>query len=104
MEKWWDNYQWRVIQTNMRECDIKDLDPVRFVDDLVSFHANTVMVSFGGTLANYPSTVPNHYINPDLNGDPLSLLVALCHEKGIKVIARTDFSKMHNSIYALHPE
>ena len=104
MEKWWDNYQWRVIQTNMRECDIKDLDPVRFVDDLVSFHANTVMVSFGGTLANYPSTVPNHYINPDLNGDPLSLLVELCHEKGIKVIARTDFSKMHNSIYALHPE
>ena len=104
MDKWWDDYQWRVMQTNMRECDIKDLDPVRFVDDLVSFHANTVMVSFGGTLANYPSTVPDHYINPDLSGDPLSLLVSLCHEKGIKVIARTDFSKMHRSVFASHPE
>ena len=104
MEKWWNNYQWRVIQTNMRQCDIKDLDPKVFVEDLKSFHANTVMISFGGTLANYPSTVPFHYINPELSGDPLSSLVDLCHENGIKVIARTDFSKMHSSVFDSHPD
>ena len=104
MSRWWEDFQWRVIQTNMRECDIKDLDPAAFVEDLVSFHANACMVSFGGTLANYPSHIPSHYINPDLDGDPLKTLVDLCHRNNIKVIARTDFSKMHSSVFAIHPE
>ena len=104
MEKWWKDYQWRVVQTNMRQIDIKDFDPQKYVEDVKALCGNTVMVSFGGTLANYPSSIPSHYINPDLCGDPLSALVEKCHENGIKVIARTDFSKMHESVFSRHPE
>lgn len=104
MAAWWQNFPWRMIQTNMREIDILNLDPAKFVEDLDSFHANSVMVSFGGTLANYPSRLENHFINPLLVGDPLKELVELCHQKNIKVIARTDFSKMHRSIYEKHPD
>lgn len=104
MAQWWQNYPWRIIQTNMREVDMVDLDAVRFVEDLKSFHANAVMISFGGTLANYDSEVADHYINTNRSGDDLETLVQKCHEAGIKVIARTDFSKMHRSIYEKHPD
>ncbi|MCR4675938.1 MAG: hypothetical protein K5634_01765, partial [Sphaerochaetaceae bacterium] len=105
MARWWENYPWRVIQTNMRECDISTLDPKRFVEDLLSFNANAVLVSFGGTLANYSSAVVDHYINPALpEKDVLKELVELCHENNIKVIARTDFSKMHESVFKYHPD
>lgn len=104
MAHWWQNYPWRIIQTNMREIDMVGLDADRFVSDLESFHANTVMISFGGTLANYDSEVEDHYINTNRSGDDLKTLVDKCHEKGIKVIARTDFSKMHESLYSKHPD
>ncbi len=104
MAKWWQDFPWRLIQTNLREIDIISLDPVRFVADLKAFHANSVMFNFGGTEAFYPSKVKDHYINPFLKGDPLKTLVELCHENNIKVIARTDFSKMHKSIFEAHPD
>ena len=107
MAQWWRNYPWRVIQTNMREVDVEGLDAERFVADLKSFHANAVMVSFGGTMANYHSEVADHYINPRITEKTdaeLEKLVRLCHEAGIKVIARTDFSKMHKSVLESHPD
>ncbi len=104
MAGWWVNYPWRVVQTNMRDIDMAGLDATRFVDDLKSFHANVAMISFGGTLANYQSAVADHYINPRMSGDSLKTLVDLCHAHNIKVIARTDFSKMHASVYEKHPD
>ena len=126
MAKWWENFPWRVIQTNMRELDMQGLDAEKFVSDLKAFHANAVMVSFGGTLANYVSVVPDCYPNPYLalspttssssaasadtsslksaSGTEMQKLVQLCHKEGIKVIARTDFSKMHKSIFEKHPD
>ena len=107
MAQWWKNYPWRVIQTNMREIDVEGLDAERFVEDLKSFHSNAVMVSFGGTMANYFSEVEDHYINPRITKETdaeLEKLVRLCHEAGIKVIARTDFSKMHRSVLEAHPD
>ncbi len=107
MAQWWRNYPWRVIQTNMREVDVENLDAERFVNDLISFHCNAVMVSFGGTMANYFSEVEDHYLNPRVTKESdaeLSKLVELCHKAGIKVIARTDFSKMHSSVLERHPD
>ncbi len=107
MAQWWRNYPWRVIQTNMREVDVENLNAERFVNDLISFHCNAVMVSFGGTMANYFSEVEDHYINPRVTKESdaeLSKLVELCHKAGIKVIARTDFSKMHKSVLEKHPD
>lgn len=104
MAEWWEDYQWRMIQTNMRECDAEALDAKKFVSDLVSFNANAVMISFGGTLANYDTSVPLHVKNPHKSGDSLEELIKLCHKSGIKVVARLDFSRMHSSVFALHPE
>lgn len=104
MAGWWVDFPWRVVQTNMRDIDMDGLDARRFVDDLKSFHANVAMISFGGTLANYPSAIADHYLNRNMNGDTLKTLVDLCHAEGIKVVARTDFSKMHSSVYERHPE
>ena len=91
----------------MREIDVEGLDAERFVEDLKSFHANAVMVNFGGTMANYHSDVEDHYINPRITAETdaeLKRLVKLCHEAGIKVIARTDFSKMNVSVLDKHPD
>ena len=91
----------------MREIDVEGLDAERFVEDLKSFHANAVMVSFGGTMANYHSEVEDHYINPRISSETdaeLKRFVELCHQAGIKVIARTDFSKMHVSVLDRHPD
>jgi hypothetical protein len=107
MARWWEGYPWRMIQTNMREIDIVGLDAQRYVENLKSFHANSVMVSFGGTMANYLSKVEDHYVNPNVTHETnqeLDKLVRLCHENGIKVIARTDFSKMHRSVFEKYPE
>lgn len=103
-ERWWIDYPWRVVQTNFRDIDMKDLDAKKFVQDIIDFGANTVMVSFGGTLANYPSKITDHFHNSFANDDCLLKLTRLCHENGIKVIARTDFSKMHYSIFQKHQD
>lgn len=104
MSNWWKGYPWRVIQTNMREIDMADLDAQRFVEDLKSFHANAVMLNAAGVLASYPTALEDHAQNEHLTGDSLAALVTLCHENGIKVIARTDFSKIRKEIFLRHPE
>lgn len=102
--KWWKNYPWRMIQTNLREIDFIDLDPVRFVADLKRFHATVALINAGGISASYPTELPWQAQNPWANNDKLKTLVELCHENGIRVIARTDFSKVKEHIYAQHPE
>ena len=34
----------------------------------------------------------------------LRQIIDACHEEGIRVIARTDFSKVHYDLYEQHPE
>lgn len=102
--KWWKNYPWRMIQTNLREIDFVDLDPVLFVEDLKSFHATVALINAGGISASYPTDLPWQAQNPWANNDKLKQLVELCHENGIRVLARTDFSKVKEAIYQQHPE
>lgn len=102
--KWWQGYPWRMVQTNLREIDFQDLDPQRFVDDLKSFQATVALVNAGGISASYPTDLPWHAQNPWAKNDKLEHLVALCHKNGIRVLARTDFSKVVKSLYEQHPE
>ena len=97
--KWWKNYPWRLIQTNLREIDFRDLNPERLVEDLGSFHATVLMINAGGISASYPTQLPWQYQNPWAKHDGLKRVVELCHENGIRVIARTDFSKVHQELY-----
>ena len=104
MHDWWVSRPWRLIQTNLREIDMRDMDAERFTKDLLNFKANVVMLSTSGIVANYPTKLPYHFQNPYLEGDSLQELVKACHAAGIRVIARMDFSKVRRVIYEKNPE
>ena len=101
---WWENYPWRMIQTNLREIDMEDISAEQFVKDLLDFKANVVLINAAGIIASYPTDLPFHYQSPYLHGDSLKDIVELCHQNGIRVLARTDFSKVRRSLYEQHPE
>ncbi len=101
---WWKDYPWRMIQTNLREIDMLDISAEQFVKDLLDFKANVVLLNAAGIIASYPTELPFHYQSPYLKGDSLLRIVELCHLNGIRVLARTDFSKVRKSLYELHPE
>ena len=101
---WWKEQPWRMIQTNLREIDMADISAERFVSDLLEFHATVVLLNAAGISAGYDTKLPFHIKNPYLTGDSLKKIVDLCHEKGIRVIARADFSKVRQEVYETHPE
>ena len=104
MTNWWDGYPWRMIQTNLREIDMKDIDAIKFAEDLKEFGATVVLLNAAGIIASYDSDLPLHLRSEYLEGDGLDKIIKECHKQGIKVIARTDFSKIRIPIYEEHPE
>lgn len=101
---WWHNRPWRLIQTNLREIDMRDIDAERVVADLRSFEANVLMLNAAGIIASYPTELPFHFQSPYLTGDSLHDILDACHGADIRVIARTDFSKVRRPIYEQHPD
>ena len=104
MAHWWNGYPWRVIQPNFREIDTKDFDEEAFLQSLKDFSCNVVMLNAAGLIASYPTALPDHSRSAYLDGFDLEGLVERCHENGIKVIARTDFSKIPLAVYERHPD
>ncbi len=104
MIDWWKNYPWRLIQTNLREIDMLDIRAEQVVRDLQAFQATVLMINAAGIIASYPTRLPFHFQSPYLAGDSLLKIVDACHAAGIRVIARTDFSKVRMPIYQQHPE
>lgn len=101
---WWEGYPWRMIQTNLREPDMTDLDAKRYVQDVKEFGATVVMLNAAGIVASYDTKVPCHTPSQYLTGDSLRTLLDECHQEGIRVIARTDFSKVRYPLYEAHPD
>jgi hypothetical protein len=93
-----------MIQTNLREIDMADISAKRYVQDLKEHHATIAMINAAGIIASYDTELPYHYQSEYLQGDSLKTIVDLCHENGIRVIARVDFSKIRYPIYEAHPE
>lgn len=104
MESWWKREPWRMIQTNLREIDMLDIDAREYVRQLQAFEATVAMINVGGIIASYPTDLPFHYQSPFLKGDSLADIIEACHGAGIRVIARTDFSKVRRPIYEQHPD
>ncbi len=101
---WWGNNTLRMVQFNLQQEDAA-VDVERVVSQLKEFHANAVMTGAGGITAYYPTALPWHYRSPSLgDGDMLGEMVRLCHSNGIRVIARFDFSKIHESVAMAHPD
>ena len=104
MADWWDSKMWRFIQTNLREIDMLDIDAERVVADMQAFKANVLMINAAGIIASYPTKLPYHFQSPFLKGDSLQTIIAACHRADIRVMARTDFSKVRYPIYEAYPE
>lgn len=101
--KWWLENNLRLIQNNLRETDA-GADARRLVEQAVEFGANTLMINTGGVVAFYPTGLEYHYKSPYLKGDLIGELLKECRARNIRFFARFDFSKAHESIYAVHPE
>ncbi|WP_019536656.1 alpha-amylase family protein [Paenibacillus ginsengihumi] len=100
---WWSANKLRLIQTNLREIDA-DLDVDRLIAELKQYEANVLMINAGGIFAFYPSRLEYHYVTPYLKKDMLREAIDKAHEHGIRVIARFDFSKAHESVFERKPE
>ncbi|MDF2960158.1 MAG: Beta-galactosidase [Paenibacillus sp.] len=103
VNKWWLEKPMRLIQTNLREIDVLT-DPDEFVSSLEPFSANVLLFNVGGIVANYPTELEFHYRNPLLANDFTGEILKRVHDKGIRLIARFDFSRL-NELHALkHPD
>ncbi len=101
---WWERWPWRLVQTNLREIDMADIDAGRYVASLQDLHATVAMINTSGIVASYPTTLAFHTPSAYLQGDDLATIVEACHDAGIKVIARADFSKVRRELHERHPE
>ncbi len=93
----------RFIQTNLRETDAA-MNVDTYVQSLVDASANVVLFNVGGIRAFYPTQVPFHYKSPYMKGDLVDEVIRKFHKKGIRFVARFDFSKVHESVAAQNPD
>ncbi len=102
---WWQR-PLRVIQYNLQVRDTPKMDPKKIAQDIAKRSANTLVINVGGIYAWYPSKIPYHHINEYLpeDFDLLEEIIAECHEMGIRVIARFDFSKTDDFVYQQKPQ
>ncbi|MBW7571335.1 alpha-amylase family protein [Caproiciproducens faecalis] len=100
---WWLENRMRMIQNNLRDIDAQ-MDIDYEIQKLKEFGANVVQVGCGGITSFFPSELDCQYRNPYMKGDFFGELIQKCHENGIRVIARFDFSKTHESFYSLHKD
>lgn len=105
-DKWWHS-PFSVFQTNLQEVDAV-MDVEKVLDIIQEHGADTWLINTGGIVSFYPSDLPFQTRNPFLadrpSGDLIGDAVAAAHKRGIKVLARCDFSKMSTRIAQEHPE
>ncbi len=100
---WWQRNTLRLWQNNIRETD-GNLDVDRLVENLKSFHVNTLMLNTGGIVAFYPTALEGQYRCAGQTKDLIGEAVEKCHANGIRFVARFDFSKVDDSVWQRHPD
>ncbi len=103
MSSWWLKKPMRMVQTNLREIDA-GLDVDKYIESIREFCADVVLFNVGGIVANYPSKLPYHYVNPNLKDDLVGKVLSRLKEEGIRFIARFDFSKVNEVFAEKNPE
>jgi len=101
---WWKQNNLRVIQTNLPAYEAATLNPDSLLHDLETFSANTLLINAGGIMAFYPTSLDFQYTNPYMKKDMLGDVIKKCHQRGIRVMVRFDFSRIHESIFRAHPD
>jgi hypothetical protein len=103
---WWDE-PFQVFQTNLREIDA-GLDVERTLDAVQEHGANVWLLNVGGILSHYPTGLGFQARNPHLaerpGGDLVGDALAAARRRGVRLLARMDFSKVAPAIADAHPE
>jgi hypothetical protein len=96
-----------MFQTNLLEVDA-DMDVEKVLDFIQDFGCDTWLVNGGGILSFYPTKLEHQTRNPFLDkrpgGDLFGDAVAAGHKRGIRVMARMDFSKINEKVADRHPD
>lgn len=103
---WW-NEPFQMFQTNLREIDA-DLDVTATLDAIQEHGAGVWLLNVGGILSHFPTDLPFQTRNPVLearkSGDLVGDAITEAHARGVRLLARMDFSKVHPRIAEEHPE
>jgi hypothetical protein len=103
---WWQR-PFRMLQTNLREIDA-GMDVERVLDDIQNHGADAWLINGGGILSFYPTDLEFQTRNPHLagrsSGDLVGDALTAARARGIRVLARMDFSKVHADIGRRHPD
>ncbi|HSA49329.1 MAG TPA: hypothetical protein VLH10_04350 [Yinghuangia sp.] len=96
-----------VFQTNLQEIDAT-MDVEAALDVIESHGADSWLVNAGGIEAFYPTDLPFQARNPLLadrpSGDLLGDAVTAAKQRGLRVLARLDLSKVAARAAAEHPD
>ena len=93
-----------MIQTNLREIDMAEIDAETYAQQLADYGATVVTLNAAGIIASYQTKLEFQTQSPYLTGSSLREILDACHKRGIRVIARTDFSKLREDVFARHPD
>ena len=103
---WWLR-PFAVVQTNLQEIDAT-LDVEAALDFITDYGADTWLLNVGGIVSFHPTDLSFQTRSPYLaarpSGDLVGDAVAAAHQRGVRVIARLDLSKVSEAIAHAHPE
>jgi hypothetical protein len=104
--EWWRK-PFSVLQTNLREIDV-DMDVDAVADYIQNHGATGWLIGVGGIQAQYPTELPVHACNPGLkarkSGDLIADAFQAAQSRGLRLLARMDFSKITAKLAAEHPD
>ncbi|WP_276373502.1 beta-galactosidase trimerization domain-containing protein [Chryseolinea sp. H1M3-3] len=101
----WFDRSMRWAQLAFVENDPGRYDPDFWLDYFRKIHADGVLLSAGGIVAFYPTTIPLHHRSDWLgNSDPLGYLVNGCRKMNMSIILRTDPHAARQNVYEAHPD
>lgn len=94
----------RVVQFLMRNADAATESPRDLVDAASEWGANAILLNAGGFSAWYPTQLDYQTPNPHLTGDFLGEAAQRARERGLRVLARIDVSKVQPAVADDHPD
>ncbi len=102
-KRWWLQ-DYRIVQTNLREIDIRE-NPRTIARAIRDFGGNVIVSNIGGIVAFYPTKLPYQRRNPYMGrGDFVREMIAAAHDEGLAYIGRFDLSKAMKPVYDAHPD
>jgi hypothetical protein len=94
----------RIVWCLIRDLDVVT-DPEAIVESVVEVNGNCIVITAGGSIAYYPSTVPLHEHSPSLKGrDFFGRVAAAARQKHLRLGARFDFIRQSRAALDAHPE